>query len=134
MIRLLFLKKFHPSSSLQFPFDFLVWQIAVLQIKTGLEPIHFPPSLLNWKTHLSLPLLEGTSETIWFNVFISEIGDRGLEREHCLPKAPWWNNSIAEMEGKCGRSLQPLTQLLASTILAAFHGAGQALASATLGG
>lgn len=45
MIRLLFLKKVHLSSSLQFPFDFLVWQIAVLQIKTGLESTHFPPSI-----------------------------------------------------------------------------------------
>lgn len=45
VIRLLFLKKVHSSSSLQFPFDFLVWQIAVLQIKTGLSLLHFPPSL-----------------------------------------------------------------------------------------
>lgn len=88
MIRLLFLKKVHPSSSLQFPFDFLVWQIAVLQIKTGLEPFHFPPSLLSWKTHLSLLLLKGTSETIWLKVFISEIGGLRAGKGDLLAQSP----------------------------------------------
>lgn len=83
VIRLLFLKKVHPSSSLQFPFDFLVWQIAVLQIKTGLASTHFPPSLHSLKTHLRLGLLKGILETIWFNVFISEMGKLRAGRGHC---------------------------------------------------
>lgn len=74
MIRLLFLKKVHPSSSLQFPFDFLVWQIAVLQIKTGFRAYSLSPFITQLENTPKPPVAGRDLKTIWFNVFISEIG------------------------------------------------------------
>ena len=100
MIRLFFLKTVHPSSSLQFPFDFLVWQIAVLQKKTGFPSTRFPLSLLSRKTHLRALSLKGTSEAIWFNTFLLGMGKPRAGRDIAGPKSH--AKTVAQLRWKGG--------------------------------